>query len=493
MAQGGIGDYIHYRNYRYRYYGIGVREKGISASKALSNQKQKLKINSSPLSQTMIADIEKTMTSIMYPNQKDNNYTKIINNIEQERIRQEVEAFIKQWGEHIVTDWNKGGEPSGTNKGGNIQKLGPRKDDDKEHRVYVKTIYKRVKQFRDTITQQKRKGVISEDEVLRLRKEINTISKEMTAAGLTLSPQSSKIIRSTSKSWDFVNRLNALFASLSYPKNEILGNVLEIVQRRTLEAVSNFANKTGSNLVYKCLDVKGSDKKNIVIENNLGSFVNKDVFFNKTKNVVQLSENTTLTSSLSLGDKTVKADVTMVMIDVDGLINFAGFSDKNYYGSNLHLVEKTPLLDLLMDQNSAFTTHYLNMVARNETGGGTASTVNSSYVHEIKRIIAVKALQGVVSNLQGYSANYLVLNDRQNKKITIKSMDKIISDIEKKSSIEDYFTISPNIEDIVLPNMFVKSTSGNPMLGARERIANVLAEAREKKIIASMKKNALYL
>lgn len=493
MTQGGIGDYIHYRNYRYRYYGIGVREKGISASKALSDQKQKLKINSSSLPSTIITEIEKTMTSIMYPNKEGSNYTKIINNIEQERIRQEVDAFVKQWGEHITTDWNKGGEPSGTKKGGSIQKLGPSKDDGKEHRVYVKTIYKRVKQFRDTITQQKRKGVISEDEVLRLRKEINTISKEMTAAGLTLSPQSSKIIRNTSKSWHFVNRLNALFVSLSYPKNEILGNVLEIVQRRTLEAVSNFANKTGSNLVYKCLDVKGSDKKNIVVKNNLGSFVNKEVFFNKTKNIVQLSENTTLTSNLSLGDKTVKADVTMIMIDGDGLVNFAGFSDKNYYGSNLHLVEKTPLLDLLMDQNSAFATHYLNMVARNETGGGTASTVNSSYVHEIKRIIAVKTLQGVISNLQGYSANYLVLNDRQNKKITIKSMDKIISDIEKKSSIENYFTINPNIEDIVLPNMFVKSTSGNPILGARERIANVLAEARKKKIIASMKKNALYL
>lgn len=495
--QGGIGDYIHYRNYRYRYYGIGVREKGqISDSQALNNQKKTLKINSSStmLSSTVLEDIRATIESIMYPNQKGSNYTKIIDNVEQERIRKEVEKFIRKWGQHIEIDWNRGGELSGTNKGGSIQALGPKKKEEgKEYRVYVKTISKRVKQFRNAITRQKQKGLLTEEQALELRKAINDISKEMTKADLTLSPKSSKIIRSSkTQHWDFIERLNALFKSLSYPKNKILGETLEIVQRRTSEAVSNFANKTGEDIVYKCLDTKGFDKANVIVENNLGTFVNQDIFLNKSENV-KLSENTSLTSNLSLGDKTVKADVTISMVDAKGNTDFAGFSNKNYFGSDLHLVEKTPLLDLLIDQNSAFATHYLNMITRNETGGGTSLTINPNYIHEIKRILAIKALQGAVPDLQSYSAGYLVLNDRQKKKVILKSMKEIIDNIEKKSSIENSFTFSPTVESIVLPNMFVRATSENPMLGARERIANVLVEARKVKITASMKKSALYL
>lgn len=495
--QGGIGDYIHYRNYRYRYYGIGVREKGkISDSKALSDQKKTLKINSGStmLSSTILEDIRATTESIMYPNQKGSNCTKIIDNVEQERIRKEVENFVKQWGEHIEIDWSRGGKPSGTSKDGSIQTLGSKKkEDDKEYRVYVKTVSKRVKQLRNAITRQKLKGLLTDEQVSELRKAINDISTEMNAAGLKLSPESSQIIRSSNaQHWGFIDRLNALFKSLSYPKKKILGEMLEIVQRRTLEAVLNFANKTGEDIVYKCLSTKGSNKANVIVENNLGTFVNQSIFLNKNESV-KLSENTSLTSNLSLGDKTVKADVTISMTDAKGNTDFAGFSNKNYFSSSLHIVEETPLLDLLMDQNSAFVTHYLNMITRNETGGGTDSTINPNYIHEIKRILAVKALQGAVPDLQSYSAGYLILNDREKKKVVLKSMKEIIDNIEKKSSIENNFTFSPKVESIVLPNMFVRATSGNPMLGARARIANVLVEARKVKIKASMKKSALYL
>lgn len=485
VKTGGIGDYIHYRKIMYKQFGIGVREPGISASAALSEQRKKLQINTGAAFPTNFKiELEKTLTSLMYPNQKENQNYKIIDAEKQEQIRQEMERLAQVYDPKIVADWERGGELPGTEKGGTISKLGERNGEKNKDYVRVSTVYNRIQEFFAILKQQKNKKVMSIDDAKRLKKEMSTIEKELKKQLSNFSEDSRLIIRTNSSLWSYIDQINGLIQQLKYPKLKLLGDMWEDAVAKVSSAVGKWADEQAENLVQTTITKTADKRKNLNFNNVVGKYVNTSIL----STTYDLSENTKGELVLSTGEKVCKADISLEFYNkTTKETNNIGLSAKNYFGDNIHIVDKTPLMDLLLDASSSFANHTLNMMTQNETGG--YSVLDIGYQKELKRICAVKALQGA-TNSKNYSADYMILNDRKNKCVVLKSISEIMNKVN--GDVDKYFTFIPSLDSIKLTNNFVETTSGNNMLAARERIANVLIAARAVKISASMKKSALY-
>ena len=230
-------------------------------------------------------------------------------------------------------------------------------------------------------------------------------------------------------------------------------------------------------------------------EENLDRYIKYDFIDTKSvydttilKEKYNLSENTEGEYDWTFDDRIAKADITVNFKDGKKSL---GISAKNIGVDKIGMVDSTPLLTLLLNQNADFVTHYMNIMNYNETSSVALNNqLISDYNNMVKQIAAMKALQGLIGDKQGYSAQILIVNDRVAGQVKVVDMNKIFKNVKK--DIDRYFTFQ-GLDNVRLANSWAGGIAPDGGVnGAMTRISNTLMELHKYKISVSMNRTALY-
>lgn len=487
--RGGIGRYyVHRLAVNYNTFGILKDEEGgPSATEVLSNTRNNTKINNGKgMNSSTTEALRKTLTSIVYPGQKGSQFIEKVNEEQQQAIRDIMNEMVQKYNNLIEINFGtQGGEIPGQSRGGGISFIGPSKNKNKNYKyvgkssgkefMYSKTLEKTLEDFLRVANYQLEQGLINKNDLTYMQRSLDYLERaaKRFSKGLETDKRGYKI-NFNEKKWElFINAVNAIIAKLKFPREQLLGDTWEECIVRTLNATEFMVDETTGELVSGFAKNTGADYKevNIQVPSTTGT------------NRKQLSENTTWTDIISLGKRRAKVDI---LVENKAINTYIGFSAKNTGKDSIKIVESTPLVDLLAEETDAFRAHYYNVIS---VQGGIPKNLKEIN-DEVKRIFAVKGLQGLVANQKGYSADVLILNNRRERCVQIFSMAEIIAKLDKANDFDTYLKFEPKEFNIVQTYVKKESSKDNP-IDAEARLTQLLAAIREESLTVSLKTSAL--
>lgn len=179
-----------------------------------------------------------------------------------------------------------------------------------------------------------------------------------------------------------------------------------------------------------------------------------------------------------------KVDIQLQYQDEQYNISAKNYSLKN--NNSIHLLSSSGLLDILLKNvNTNFINHYLNIVT---SKGHKSSNVEQMAHQAAKSIVAIEAITGL--SQRGGGADYLIVNNRSQKRVSVIPMYRIIN---HKNWEQFYSIVGYKESDIKKNNIFEDSTSGKKydFLAGKIRIDKLLSELHKIKISASLNSMAL--
>lgn len=451
---------------------------GGSASRALAAQRNKVQINKiSSVSawEKVLLPLENMFNQVLHG--KPTIPEAALSDEVVKEIQAVVENKIAQRSRDIQVIWAAGG----TARGKSISGL-PHITSTKY--MYVDTIARRFKDFEEMIRGWRSQKMITEKQLKKMQRKAIILKYEFKKVA-NLQDEDFKIGKFKRLKFDEIeglkdiqDRLNVLFAHAALSKNHVIGQIVDETFLTGIYKIPELA----ENLVS--VKETGSGKSTFKLQhaiNNIYDHSHQDFQVNDyVKTDVKTSTN--------------KADITIKVRDLDyvGSTSSIGFSNKNYWTDDLHIVKETPLLDFLQEQNKQFSNHFLNLSVPNRKK--LQSTI-IDYRQEVKRTLAVAALQGIVSDVENYSAQIMVLNDRKARKTSLVSMDMILRNILYSNGVRDLnnldkaFTYKPKIESIRFTNRVINREHGLNMTDSFQRVNKILDQARATKLSVSLKKS----
>lgn len=179
------------------------------------------------------------------------------------------------------------------------------------------------------------------------------------------------------------------------------------------------------------------------------------------------------------------------------------FSNKNYTidspKTEIHIVNGTPLLTLLLGLNENFVNYFLNYATQHEDDKGESGSIlkdgelkslglpsREEMYKYMKQILFYEGLTGdIFQEENGDVVNVFFLNDKITGDIKIVSVSDIVNKIETK--IDKIRVIAGNRQfnsNWILPNAYVGDRGETSWTGAAARISNLITQIHAAKITA---------
>lgn len=470
----GIGDYVHYDKLNYILYGINKKgfDKKPDESQALKAQRNRMKIpKNSSISAKNLKRLEQILNAILYKKKK----SKYISKKEVERAQARIEEILAKYDNLIPIMWESGGEVERPEF-----KSARKINTNRKSYVRLSTVQNRLQSMIDNVTKEANKGFISVNTASSLLQQARNFESAFNSLDLE-----GKRIFKDSEFWKYLDEINNLIEKANFPKTEILENFLLSAISSGMEALSKVDESWADNLVQENLTtVTKTDRASVTFSTGNLNHLSRRVL----KGKYNLSENAEGGYDWTFDDRIAKADIVVNFKDGEKSL---GISAKNIGVDKIGMVDSTPLLTLLLNQNADFVTHYINIMNYNETS--TVALNNqliSDYNNMVKQIAAMKALQGLIGDKQGYSAQILIVNDRVAGQVKVVDMSKIFKNVKK--DIDRYFTFQ-GLDNVRLANSWAGGIAPDGGVnGAMTRISNTLMELHKYKISVSMNRTALY-
>lgn len=470
----GIGDYVHYDKLNYVLHGINKKgsSKKPDAFQALKAQREKIKTSKNDsISARNLKTLERILNAILYKKKR----SKDISKEEVERARARMEKILAKYDNLIPAIWESGGGIERPEF-----KSARKIDTNRKSYVRLSTIQNRLQFVINNVTKEANRGFISVNtasSLLQQARDFESVFNNLTFEG--------KRVFKDSEFWKYLDEINALIEKASFPKTKILEDFLLSAIGSGVERLSKVDEVWADNLVKENLTtVTKTDRVSVTFSTDNLNHLSRSTL----KGKYNLSENTEGGYNWTFDDRTAKADIVVNFKDGKKSL---GISAKNIGVDKIGMVDSTPLLTLLLDQNADFVTHYMNIMNYNETSSVALNNqLISEYSNMVKQIAALKSLQGLVGNKQGYSAQILIVNDRVAGQVKVIDMGKIFGSIKK--NIDKYFTFQ-GLDNVRLANSWAGGIAPDGGInGAMTRISNTLMELHKYKISVSMNRTALY-
>lgn len=469
----GIGDYVHYNKLNYIKFGINKNNKKgkPDTSQALKSEHNRIKIpKNKSISAGNLRRLENILNAIMYSKRK----SKDISKEEIESARSRIEGILAKYDDQIPIMWESGG-------GVARQEFAAAKKIDTNRKSYVRlsTVQNRLQSIINNVTKEANKGFLSVNTASSLLQQARNFESAFNSLDLE-----GKRIFKDSDFWKYLDEINNLIEKASFPKTKILEDFLLSAIESGVNVLSKVDENWADELVKeKLTKITKTDKTTITFSSENMNQLSHNVL----KKKYNLSENTEGSYDWVFNNRIAKADIVVNFKDKNKAL---GISAKNIGVDKIGMVDSTPLITLLLDQEPDFVTHYLNMRSYNGTGIIPLNSQSvSDYNDMIKKIAAMKSLQGLIAGKQGYSAQILIVNDRVAGKVKVIDMNKMFENVKK--DINKYF-IFQGLDNVRLTNGWVGMAPDGGINGAMERISNTLMELHKYKISVSMNRAALY-
>ena len=468
-----IGDYVHYSGAGYEAHGITIDGTYRNWKSQKNNILSKVSANSNGITKEDAQDLQDVLSAfkqqVQDPNISD--------------IRNEVEMQMKQqFSESLqAIDWSKWDVNFSDSKA----KIGVPKNEES-----IMTTLKKIEELEKIIYEQynSKDGVYNRGDITKiknLKTEINKIKKQISAEyvnhgidymktkDLDTSALTSKELK------DYRNQLNILIKRYAaYPAINL--------QKGTLfENLIAWAPTVAGNIA------KDSIIKNIGTGRVVGDMVEKVSYdlqkFSESKYVTENLKNTFAKTQVSQG----KIDVILEWGNSQMGISAKNINLKDSY--YIHVVSGSALLFLIQDLNTDYINHFLNLNAVHNLKGSLLSS-RERINKEMSLILLYKGLTG--DNFGRKSANIFAINDSSSDKVYVYTMEEIINKLVSLGVYEgvtiDKKTFYTTIDSILRKaNTYVGSQGANSPDLAQRRISNLLAEAHQVKINASLKTSLL--
>lgn len=469
----GIGDYVHYDKLNYVLYGINKKGSGKKPdeTQALKAQRDKLKIpKNTSIPAKSLNTLERILNAILYQKK-----SKDISKEEVERARTRIEEILAKYDALIPVMYESGGGIERPEF-----KSARKIDTNRKSYVRLSTVQNRLQTMINNVTKEANRGFISVNTASSLLQQ----ARNFESAFNSLDFEGKRIFKD-SEFWKYLDEINALIEKASFPKTKILEDFLLSAIGSGMEVLSKVDEDWADNLVRENLTtITNTNRTSVTLStDNLNHLSRRTL-----KGKYNLSENSEGGYDWTFDDRIAKADIVVNFKDGKKSL---GISAKNIGVDKIGMVDSTPLLTLLLNQNADFVTHYMNIMNYNETS--TVALNNqliSDYNNMVKQIAAMKALQGLIGDKQGYSAQILIVNDRVAGRVKVVDMNKIFKNVKK--DIDRYFTFQ-GLENVRLANSWAGGmVPEGGINGAMTRISNTLMELHKYKVSVSMDRTALY-
>lgn len=414
--------------------------------------------------------LESILNAILYSKKR----SKYITNEEKEKARARIEGILAKYDNLIPIMWESGGGVARPETKG-VKKI----NTNRESYVRLSTVQDRLQQVVNTVTKEANNGYISTgmaSSLLQQARAFESVFNSMNFEG--------KRVFKDSEFWKYLDEINELIERTGFPKTEILEDFLLSAIQSGVQVLSKIDEHWADELVQENLaNITKGDRDSVTFSPEYMTQASRAAI----KQKYSLSKNAEGLYNWTFGNRIAKADITVNFKDSEKSI---GISAKNIGTDKIGMVDSTPLLTLLLDQDSNFVTHYLNMVSHNGTGiVPIDSQMLSSYNTIIKKVAAMKSLQGLIGGKQGYSAQILIVNDRVAKQVKVVDMNKIFETTKK--DIDKYFVFQ-GLDSVRATNSWVGTVPDGGLNGAMERMSNTIMELHKYKISVSMNRMALY-
>ena len=451
-----IGNYIHYRYKNYEKEGTTqlVHSSNFSSGPGIINNQitsAKAKIKSRQNKNQNFQSLETILNNIIYPKTPEQKE-------ETEIYRQRTEAaMIEKLQGHFI-NWYAGGAVHKNPQGKNASAVAGR----------LQSISEQMKQALQDLTLNPDK-----EKEQKIRSIIATLEQIQVQSNFAQDPKgSTRRISAISKNGvNLIAELNQKLTGLANnARNARTGDVLEVLLASLDQRLPNKITKKSIDLINNTL-VVGSQHDKVKVSKISANITKELGEINLTEELGDGHISIKTSGDLS---STYKADVNLFYDNTHYKI-----SAKNYYlgdkSKTIHFLSNSPFLNILRKNATAdYINHYLNIVT---TKGNEKSNLLEQAHQATKLTIILEALSGL-SQKHGYS-DTLVINNRSQKKVIVKSMSEILSDIELNQEI--YFS---GIEGYNINNSYntpenIDKPNNNL---AWRRIARLLAKVQADKI-----------
>lgn len=469
-----LGDYIHYYWKNYEKYGITQKGGGNINFNIIQSQKDALiaKIKSKKR-QSGLEKLQQTLNDLIYPTIQESDPSANI------RMQNYLKATIGD----MLTKWAIQWEGLGIN-GGPVdsgfkfgEKLGYK----------ISSINSLIERANSIKTQ-----LLNNPDQTRLINQLDQI--------LQLANQAKNISSSYLKKWGSSGDNMIQYDMMdTKSKNKYQGIIRQLNDALTQVSAATYSQAIGTSFEYAIGTL--DDRLNDTVDNiSTNLLKNEIVTGNKIDNITFSGIDThmkNLSSSFkrSFEDSTVniktsgKGEVTQgVVFKTDVNLLYGGetykISAKNYslkYNKNIHMVQNTPLLNVLMKNTSnEFINHAFNIIFSND--GDSRQRNYSSQTHRaIKTILILEAISGL--SQKAGAADTLVINSRSEKKIKVFSMADLIT---PEQLIDTRFKISGYKLDKDITNYNKWQGEGRDWLNSKKRIDLLLTKLHSDKIQVSL-------
>lgn len=490
-----IGDYIHYHVQNYRELGLAYNEAEKDSSNVAYNFVDKR--------QQIVKNIEK------YPKRKallklEEDINKLFGNSKDKNLSENEEKNIKLIWEkaeqRLAKEYNTALEKINRETGdiekiktsdiqqaidGSISKISIKKD---QKTVEIATLNKRLQSLEHLLNT----GVFGVKKQQELQDSLNSIYADILAAQeIIMKDENFKDISEVESinlkngGESIVKQINNMISTyvkvpdLNLQKGSLFEFLLAYVQgigkKNLQDSFLETFNKS----------VKGGDRVEVLLD---PSFFSDDIDFSSlSKKNVEIGSKT----YLSLGTSQQKIDVEINSKNRN--VKPLKISAKNvnlFSGYDVHLVEATPLLTLIQNENVNFVNHYLNVIAEHSGDSEKDDLSQIKSAHETMKVLLLyKALSGDV--LGRDAANVFVYNNNKTGQVKVVDISEMVKGAIKDTNNFSVTSGGNDLSIIRFSNQFVKSESFKDMSAARARAANLVLSLHQYKIVVGLKPSFL--
>lgn len=489
-----IGDYIHYHVQNYRELGLAYNE----AEKDSSN----LTYNFANKKRQIVENIQK------YPKRKilskfEKDINKLFGNSRDKKTNANEEKNIKLIWEkaeqRLMKEYNTAFEKINRETGdiekiktadiqqaidGSLSKISVKKD---QKTVEVATLNKRLQSLEHFLNT----GVFGIKKQQELQDSLDSIHADILAAQeIMMKDENFKDISEVKyinlKNGEaIIKQINDLISiyvrvpDLNLQKGSLFEFLLAYVQ--------GVGKKNLQDSFFETFDksVKGGNRVDVLLD---PSFFSDDIDFSSlSKKNVEIGSKTYL--SLGTSQQKIDVEITSEKRNVEPL----KISAKNvnlFSGYDVHLVEATPLLTLIQNENADFINHYLNIIAEHPKDSEKDDLAQIGSAHETMKVLLLyKALSGDI--LGRDAANVFVYNNNKTGQTKVVDIGEMV-----KSAIKDVnnFSVTAggnDLSSVRFSNQFVQGESFKDMSAARARAANLVLSLHQYKIVVGLKPSFL--
>ena len=478
----GIGNYIHYHTKNYE--AFGTTQNGPSdysqGTSILNAKIKRLREQAWSLhkqyTSSEIEELERFMNSIFYPQKGAGR-----SDIEQKQFEQ-AKAYVEKEFEKkyngFVINWEQGLS---------VYSKGTKSIGQKTQINTLNKVYKQLQSALERVSNAKTKQKIQEAQT-----SIENALKELQSSNIDTT-SAVTIGKHLTNSNDLIEKVNAALRATMY-NNAAIGYVFELALAAFSGQVSTEVRDISVDMVNEALQATTRSNPRIRIDLMDKNFFDEDLF--------EHGINKNQDSSIGVWQKTLDGTGFQFSAPTQNKLDVAlSFNDqeyqmsaKNYANINqrdIHIVSGTSFLIMIVDDGVDFINHYLNIIGTNPGVRGN----NLTLAHEAMKLnILLKALTGLESGKEQGFADILVVNDRKNKHIYIKSIGYLVTKISYRlDSIDKYLKINGLNKDGTLSfkNDYVGNKDYPNEDSAKERITKLLIQLQATKIRASIKGNTV--